>query len=97
MKQYLHIINLYMIETLYGYFRRNWSHNDCHYKTTISEIETTIYKLSWSDRKYQMCEMLPTITKMLPKITDTRIFHPGSVPIHTLYSYWNLPTMATSL
>ena len=29
--------------------------------------------------------------------TTTRIFHPGHVPILTLYSSWNLPTMAMSL
>ena len=32
------------------------------YKTTILEIEAKIDKLLWSDRKYQMREMLPKIT-----------------------------------
>ena len=30
-------------------------------KMMISDTEATIYQLSWSDRKYQMREMLPKI------------------------------------
>ena len=54
--------------------------------TTILEIEAMIYKLSWSDRKYQMREMLP-------KISDTKtmiLFKKNQRFVKNMWRNWSL-------